>query len=194
MNLILNSFHWRRYPAVIRVINFVTECHTVSHHGAFCFSMMHHTYKVSYIFDKRKNRDVKIDFFNSKISTFSSRKRPKIEFSKRSNKSHFEDFLWEIQTLIHSDIWMTTWRRIQFWSIFYNFCKSSPKYKVDQNKWSIIFVWQFRLRNYKWINMRYLKNSRIFRKNRFDPKVDFFKTVKVLHFLALFSRWIIWRS
>ena len=74
MNLILNSFRWRRYPAVIRVINFVTECHTVSHHGAFCFSMIHHTYKVSYIFDKRKNRDVKIDFFNSKISRKMPRK------------------------------------------------------------------------------------------------------------------------
>ena len=101
MNLILNSFRWRRYPAVIRVINFVTECHTVSHHGAFCFSMIHHTYKVSYIFDKRKNRDVKIDFFAENFEENAQ----KIDFSKQFNKIHFKDFkdfLCEIQTLIHS--------------------------------------------------------------------------------------------
>ena len=79
MNLILNSFRLRRYPAVIRVINFVTECHTVSHHGAFCFSMIHHTSLISYIFDKRKNRDVIKSTFSTRKS---QEKRRKIDFSK----------------------------------------------------------------------------------------------------------------
>ena len=101
MNLILNSFPLRRYPTVIRVINFVTECHTVSHHGAFCFSIIHHTYKVipSYIFDKRKNRDVKIDFFDSK----NSRKISKNRLFKMIQKVDSRTVFSESKTLIHSN-------------------------------------------------------------------------------------------
>ena len=191
MNLILNSFRWRRYPAVIRVINFVTECHTVSHHGAFCFSMIHHTYKVSYIFDKRKNRDVKIDFFASKISRKMPRKSTfqsnSTKFISRTSRTFFVKFkLWSI---LVCDACV---KEVNFDPLFIISARvrpSSPKYCILNTQWIKINDPSFSCDNFVFEiisgSIRGTSRSLESFETRFDPKSGFFQNSKSTSFFRL---------